>query len=96
MNLLEDYTKIVNKIKEYIKSQLEDRYWDIDIIDNDDEFLLAFRIDIWDFEINLINNYISIQANTNNICFEESHYDDKLETFEQLFKYIDDIIKGDC
>ena len=92
MDLLQDYKKIIDKIKDYIITELKKRYWDIEIIDNDDEFLLCFRIDIWDFEINLINNYISIIANTNNTCFEEDHYDNKLEDFEELFKYIDDII----
>lgn len=92
IDLLQDYKNIINKVKDYIITELKKRYWDIEIIDNDDEFLLCFRIDIWDFEINLVNNYISIIVNTNNICFEEAHYDNKLEDFDELFKYIDDII----
>lgn len=95
MYLLQDYKNIVDKIKGYIKTELEKRYWDIDIIDDDDEFLLCFRIDIWDFEISLINNYISVEANTNNTCFE-GQYSSKLETFDELFKYIDDVISEEA
>ena len=96
MNLLQDYKNIADKIKEYIKAELKKRYWDIEIIDNDDEFLLAFRIDIWDFEISLINNYISVKADTNNICFEDQYSSSNLETFEELFKYIDDVISEEA
>lgn len=88
--LLQDYKNMAGKIKEYIKTELKERYWDIDIID-DDEFLLCFRIDIWDFDISLINNYISVEAHANNICFE-GQYSSNLETFDELFKYIDDVI----
>lgn len=85
MNLLQDYRNIVEKIKEYIISELEKRY-DVKFAD-DDKNLLTFTISNYLFELTLENKliyilYITVNANDYTV----------LETFDDLFKYIDDVI----
>lgn len=90
MDLLQDYRNIVDKIKEYIKTELEKRYDDIKF--DDDRFcLLSFSIKDIFFDLLLLNNFIDIHYYDDFRCG-----DDRLETFDELFKYIDDVIsEGD-
>lgn len=89
MDLLEDYKNIVDKIKEYIKTELEERYKDVKF-NNDETSLLCFNIGCWYFEIDITNNDFRIEY-INEIAIDNSDFD-YLETFEELFKYIDDVI----
>ena len=89
MDLLQEYKNIVDKIKEYIKTELEKRYKDINFYD-DDSSLLCFNIGCWYFEIDITNNDFRIEYR-NEIVRDNSDFD-YLETFEELFKYIDDVI----
>ena len=88
MDLLQDYKNIVDKIKEHIKTELEKRYKDIKY--DDDTSLLCFNIGCWNFEIDITNNNFRI-GYFNEIVRDNSDFD-YLETFEELFKYIDDVI----
>ena len=89
MNLLEDYKNIIDKIKEYIKTELEERYDDLKF--NDDETsLLCFNIGCWYFEIDITNNNFRIEY-VNEIVRDNSDFD-YLETFEEIYQYIDDVI----
>lgn len=89
MDLLEDYKNIVDKIKEHIKTELEKRYDDLKF-NNDDAPLLCFNIGCWYFEIDITNKDFIIMYN-NEIVRDNSGFN-YLETFEELFKYIDDVI----
>lgn len=89
MGLLQDYKNIVDKIKEHIKTELEKRYKDIKF-DDDSFCLLSFSIGFWDFEIDLRNNYLIISSDNQIIADNDENAE--LETFEELFKYIDDVI----
>lgn len=86
MDLLQDYKNIVDKIKEHIKTELEKRYEDIKY-DDDSFSLLSFSIKDIIFDLLLLNNFINIDYYAEFGCG-----DDRLETFEELFKYIDDVI----
>lgn len=86
MDLLQDYKNIVDKIKEHIKTELEKRYKDIKF-DDDSFYLLSFSIKDIIFDLLLLNNFIDIHYYDDFRCG-----DDRLETFEELFKYIDDVI----
>lgn len=89
MSLLQDYKNISDKIKEYIKTELEKRYKDVKF-DDDNTSLLCFNIGCWRFEIDITNNYFKIDY-VNEIV-RDNWDTDYLETFEELFKYIDDVI----
>jgi hypothetical protein len=89
MDLLQDYKNIVDKIKEHIKTELEKRYDDLKFND-DDTSLLCFNIGCWYFVIDIINNEFRIDY-FNEIVRDNSDFD-YLESFEELFKYIDDLI----
>lgn len=89
MNLLQDYKNILDKIKEHIKTELEKRYDDIKF-DDDDTSLLSFNIGCWHFEIDITNNDFRIEY-FNEIVRDNSDFD-YLETFEEIYKYIDDVI----
>ena len=90
MDLLQDYKNIADKIKEYIKTELEKRYDDIKF-DDDSFYLLSFSIKDIIFDLLLINNFIDIHY-----CDDFRCGDDRLETFEELFKYIDDVISEEA
>lgn len=87
MNLLQDYRNIVDKIKEHIKTELEKRYKDIKFDDDCDVNLLRFSIKEIIFDLLVLYNFIDIHYYDDFRCG-----DDKLETFDELFKYIDDVI----
>lgn len=90
MDLLQEYRNISDKIKEHIKTELEKRYKDIKL-DDDSFYLLSFSIKDIIFQMLLINDFINIHYYDDFRCG-----DDRLETFEELFKYIDDVIsEGD-
>ena len=90
MDLLQEYKNIVDKIKEHIKTELEKRYKDIKF-DDDSFYLLSFSIKDIIFDLLLLNNFIDIHYYDDFRCG-----DDRLETFDELFKYIDDVIsEGD-
>ena len=93
MDLLQEYKNIVDKIKEHIKTELEKRYKDIKF-DDDDSCLLCFNIGCWHFVIDVVNNYFRIDY-VNEIVRDNSDFD-YLETFEELFKYIDDVISEEA
>lgn len=86
MDLLQDYKNIADKIKEHIKAELEKRYKDIKF-DDDSFYLLSFSIKDIIFDLLLLNNFIDIHYYDDFRCG-----DDRLETFDELFKYIDDVI----
>lgn len=89
MDLMLEYKNIVDKIKEHIKTELEKRYDDVKF-DDDDSSLLCFNIGCWYFEIDITNNDFRIEYR-NEIVRDNSDFD-YLETFEELFQYIDDVI----
>ena len=89
MELLQDYRNIIGKIKEHIKTELKKRYKDVKFND-DDSSLLCFNIGCWRFEIDITNNDFRIEY-SNEIVRDNSDFD-YLETFEELFNYIDDVI----
>ena len=89
MDLLKKYRKITGQIKEHIKTELEKKYKDVEY-DDDDTSLLCFNIGCWYFEIDITNNDFRIEYR-NEIVRDNSDFD-YLETFEELFKYIDDVI----
>lgn len=93
MDLLQDYRKIVDKIKEHIKTELEKRYKDIKF-DDYDFCLLSFSIGVWNFEIDLRNGYLIISSDNQIIADNDENAE--LETFEELFKYIDDVISEEA
>lgn len=93
MDLLQDYKNIVDKIKEHIKTELEKRYDDLKFND-DDTSLLCFNIGCWYFVIDIINNEFRIDY-FNEIVRDNSDFD-YLESFEELFKYIDDVISEEA
>lgn len=86
MDLLQEYKNISDKVKEYIKAELEKRYKDIKFDDNS-FYLLSFSIKDILFDLLLVYNFIHIVYYDDFRCG-----DDRLETFEELFKYIDDVI----
>lgn len=92
MDLLQEHRNIVDEIKEYIKIQLKERYKDVKFNDDSDFPLLCFSIKDILFDLLLLNNFINI-----GYYYDDFRCgDDRLETFEELFKYIDDIInEGD-
>lgn len=87
MDLLQEHRNIVDEIKEYIKIQLKERYKDVKFNDDSVFPLLCFSIKDILFDLLLLNNFINIDYYDDFRCG-----DDRLETFEELFKYIDDII----
>lgn len=91
MDLLQDYRNIVDKIKEHIKTELEKRYKDIRFDDDSNFHFLCFSIKDILFDLLLLNNFIDIHYYADFRCG-----DDKLETFEELFKYIDDVISEEA
>lgn len=90
MDLLQDYKKIVDKIKEHIKTELEKRYEDISF---NNDFLLNFNIKNYVFVLFLSDGFISIGYEHK---FFETHDNKKVETFDELFKYIDDVISEEA
>lgn len=90
MDLLQDYKNIIEKIKEYIKTELEKRYKDVEYDDDDETSLLCFNIGCWNFVIDVVNNYFRIHYF--NEIVRDNWDSDYLETFEELFQYIDDVI----
>ena len=90
MDLLQEYKNIVYKIKEYIKTELEKRYEDIKFGYDYETSLLCFNIGCWRFEIDITNNYFRIEYI--NEIVRDNWDSDYLETFEEIFKYIDDVI----
>lgn len=87
MNLLQNYKKIVDKIKEHIKTELEKRYDDIEF-DDDNYYLLKFTIKEVRFFTVLHTDYINIFSDTEDV--------ENINTFESLFKYIDDVISEEA
>ncbi len=87
MDLLQDYKNISDKIKEYIKTELEKRYDDIKFDDDCDVSLLRFSIKEIVFDLLVLYNFIHIGYFDDFRCSN-----DRLETFDELFKYIDDVI----
>ena len=85
MDLLQDYKNIVDKIKEHIKTELEKRYEDIRF--DDVNYCLLFFIikNNYVFELDLKNYLLHIYE-------YRGSYEAYLETFDELFKYIDDVI----
>ena len=90
MDLLQEYKNILDKVKEYIKAELEKRYKDIKF-DDDSFYLLSFSIKDIIFGLLLLNNFIDIHYYDDFRCG-----DDRLETFKELFKYIDDVISEEA
>lgn len=91
MDLLQAYRNIVDKIKEHIKTELEKRYEDIRFDDDIGNALIVCTINNHIYcNIGLVDKYIYIQ------CYNELVSDvndfENVETFEELFKYIDDVI----
>ena len=93
MDLLQDYKNISDKIKEYIKTELEKRYDDIKF-DDDETSLLCFNIGCWRFEIYITNNYFRIDYF--NEIVRDNWDTDYLETFDEIYKYIDDVISEEA
>lgn len=93
MSLLQQHTNITGQIKEHIKTELEKRYDDLKFND-DDTSLLCFNIGCWYFVIDIINNEFRIDY-FNEIVRDNSDFD-YLESFEELFKYIDDVISEEA
>lgn len=91
VDLMEDYRNIVDKIKEHIKTELEKRYKDIKFDDVSNFHFLCFSIKDIVFDLLLLNNFIDIHYYDDFRCG-----DNKLETFEELFKYIDDVISEEA
>lgn len=93
MDLLEDYKNIVDKIKEHIKTELEKRYGDIkpDAYDN---YFLACIIKDYLFEFSLENKLIYISYLT--VGNKYANDCNCVETFDELFKYIDDVISEEA
>lgn len=90
-NLLNNYNSCVCKLKENIRRELKAKYDDIKF--NDDyNSLLCFDIGCWNFLIDLVNNHFRIHYFNKMVRYNFDF--DYLETFEELFKYIDDVIKG--
>lgn len=85
MDLLQDYKNIVDKIKEHIKTELEKRYKDIDYISQYEHILFSFTIKGILFHLDLDNSFLHIY------CSRQS-YEGYLETFEELFNFIDRVI----
>ncbi|WP_288550757.1 hypothetical protein [uncultured Brachyspira sp.] len=95
MDLLQDYKNIVDKIKEHIKTELEKRYKDIRFDDDIGNALIVCTINNHIYcNIGLVDKYIYIQ------CYNELVSDvndfENVETFEELFKYIDDVISEEA
>lgn len=93
MDLLQDYKNIVDKIKEHIKTELEKRYGDIkpDAYDN---YFLACIIKDYLFEFSLENKLIYISYLT--VGNKYANDCNCVETFDELFKYIDDVISEEA
>ena len=87
MDLLQDYKNIVDKIKEHIKTELEKRYEDIKF-DDDNYYLLKFTIKGVRFFTVLHTDHINIFSDTEDV--------ENINTFESLFKYIDDVISEEA
>ena len=89
MDLLQQYKNITGQIRMHIKTELEERYKDVKF-DDDDTCLLCFNIGCWYFEIDITNNDFRIEY-FNEIVRDNSDFD-YLATFEEIYKYIDDVI----
>ena len=90
-NLLNNYNSLVFKLKDCIRRELKAKYDNIKF--NDDGLsLLCFNIGCLYFVIDIINNQFRI--NYFNEIVKHNFDFDYLESFEELFKYIDDVIKG--
>lgn len=89
MDLLQDYKKIVDKIKEHIKTELEKRYKDIDYISQYEHILFSFTIKGILFHLDLDNSFL-------HIYWSRQSYEGYLETFEELFNFIDRVISKEA
>lgn len=87
MDLMLEYKNIVDKIKEHIKTELEKRYEDIKF-DDDNYYLLKFTIKGVRFFTVLHTDHINIFSDTEDV--------ENINTFESLFKYIDDVISEEA
>ena len=89
MDLLQQYKNITGQIRMHIKTELEKRYGDIkpDAYDN---YFLACIIKDYLFEFSLENKLIYISYLT--VGNKYANDCNCVETFEELFKYIDDVI----
>lgn len=87
MDLMLEYKNIVDKIKEHIKTELEKRYKDIKF-DDDNYYLLKFTIKGVRFFTVLHTDHINIFSDTEDV--------ENINTFESLFKYIDDVISEEA
>lgn len=90
--LLQEYKNIVEKIKEYLISELKKRYDDIKIDDNPCYYLLNFVINQnennYYFDLSLENGDFFIRHHAG-----ESAY---VKDFGELFDYIDDEINEEA
>ena len=93
MDLLQQYKNIIGQIRMHIKTELEKRYGDIkpDAYDN---YFLACIIKDYLFEFSLENKLIYISYLT--VGNKYANDCNCVETFEELFKYIDDVISEEA
>ena len=88
-NLLNNYRNYASKLKDNIRRELKAKYDNIKFNDDDDS-LLYFNIGSWYFVIAIINDVFRINYFSEIV---KHNFDfDYLESFEELFKYIDDVI----
>ena len=83
ISLLQQHTNITGQIRMHIKTELEKRYEDIKF-DDDNYYLLKFTINGVKFFTVLHTDHINIFSDTEDV--------ENINTFESLFKYIDDVI----
>ncbi|WP_286033351.1 hypothetical protein [Brachyspira pilosicoli] len=94
MSLLQQHTNITGQIRMHIRTELKEKYDDIEFDDGDETSLLCFDIGCWNFVIDVVNNYFRIEYFNETV--RDDWNSDYLETFEELFKYIDDVISEEA
>lgn len=94
MDLLQDYRNIVEKIKDYITAELKKRYDDIKFDDNIDNALIICTINKHIYcNVGLVDTLMYIRCH-NELVTDYADFEN-VETFNELFKYIDDVVKED-
>ena len=89
--LITEYTKVVIKIKEYLISELKERYPNIIFTDEYSYYLIAFTISNIYYEVSLHNFVINIAVKSDK---DFNYLDDSdVESVEEFFDYISNSLK---
>lgn len=93
-NVLNNYYSQVSQLKEYIKKELKAKYSkDAINIEDNDYLLLYFTLKEYEFKLFLYPTSLGLAYSGRD---GDSEDDVDINSFEQIFSIIDDVIKGDC